>query len=256
MPQDSTTESYLSVVIPVYNERDRVSSTLPSVLEYLRGCAEPCELIVVDDGSTDGTADRVRELLRNAPNARLISDAANHGKGYAVRKGMLEARGQYLLFSDADLSAPIAEADRLLEPLKNGYDVVIGSRALKREWIQVHQSWVRENAGKLFNLALRSITRLPFEDTQCGFKAFRREAARRIFPLQSIRGFGFDPELLYIAKKLGCRTLEVPVYWAHSEGTKVRMWRDGVRMVMDLVRIRWNDACGKYSGAGRPLSGE
>lgn len=256
MLQDSTKEIFLSVVIPVYNERDRISSTLPRVFEYLRGYVEPCELIVVDDGSTDGTPDRVRELIRNAPNACLISDAANHGKGYAVRKGMLEARGQYLLFSDADLSAPIAEADRLLEPLKNGYDVVIGSRALKREWIQVRQSWVRENAGKLFNLALRCITQLPFEDTQCGFKGFRREAARRIFPLQIIPGFGFDAELLYIAKKLGCRTLEVPVHWAHSEGTKVRMWRDGRRMVMDLVRIRWNDARGRYSGAGKPRSGE
>lgn len=248
---------YLSVVIPVYNESGRIRKTLPQVIQYLRARPERCELIVVDDGSTDDTADRIRELVGDTAEARVISYAPNRGKGYAVRRGMLQARGEYLLFSDADLSAPITEAERLLEPLQNGYDVVIGSRALKREWIQLHQSAFRENAGKMFNLVLRVITGLPFRDTQCGFKAFRRAAAQRIFPLQSIFGFGFDPEILYLAQKFEYRTLEVPVHWAHSEGTKVRMLRDGLRMASDLVRIRWNDLTGKYSREGNlPSTGK
>ncbi|MBI4478808.1 MAG: glycosyltransferase family 2 protein [Acidobacteria bacterium] len=252
----SLTGIYLSVVIPVYNEGERIRKTLPQVIQYLRARPERCELIVVNDGSTDDTADRLRELFEDTMEARVISYTPNRGKGFAVRRGMLEARGEFALFSDADLSAPITEADRLLEPLENGYDVVIGSRALKREWIHEHQSAFRENAGKIFNLVLRVITGLPFKDTQCGFKAFRRLAAQRIFPLQSIPGFGFDPEILYLAKKFGYRTLEVPVHWSHSEGTKVRMARDGLRMASDLIRIRWNDLAGKYSREGNLLSTE
>jgi glycosyltransferase involved in cell wall biosynthesis len=240
---------YLSVVIPVYNESARISRSLPQVIEYLRGRPEPCELIVVDDGSTDGTAGRVREILAEVPEARIISYSPNRGKGHAVRQGMLAARGNYVLFSDADLSAPISEARRILEPLDDGYDVVIGSRALKREWIEVHQSRLREAAGKLFNLFLWAITGLPFQDTQCGFKAFRREAAQKIFALQTIDGFGFDPEVLFLARKLGYRTLEIPVHWAHSEGTKVRVLRDGARMAWDLLQIRWNNLRGKYSAS-------
>lgn len=251
--QQASADLYLTVVIPVYNESGRILHTLPQVIGYLRSRPERCELIVVDDGSTDGTAGRARELCRGLPEARIISYLPNRGKGYAVRKGMLEARGEYILFSDADLSAPIAEAERLLAPMKDGYDVVIGSRALKREWIEVHQSRFREAAGMLFNVFLRAITGLPFHDTQCGFKAFRREAARRIFPLQTIDGFGFDPEILYLARKFGYRTLEVPVHWAHSEGTKIHMWRDGVRMACNLAGIRWNDLRGRYSTTWKQL---
>ena len=241
---------YLSVVIPVYNESARIPHTLPQVIQYLRGRPERCELIVVDDGSTDDTAERVRELCRDVADARLVScPPPNRGKGRAVRTGMLEARGEFVLFSDADLSAPISEAQRLLQPMQDGYDVVIGSRALKREWIEVHQSVLRETAGKLFNLFLRAVTGLTFQDTQCGFKVFRREAAQRIFPRQTINGFGFDPEVLFLARKFGYRTLEVPVHWAHSEGTKVRLLRDGMRMAADLVRIRWNELRGRYASS-------
>lgn len=240
---------HLSVVIPVYNESGRISRSLAEVVEYLRTRPEPCELILVDDGSTDGTADLVRELSRDLPSAQIISYPSNRGKGYAVRLGMLAAQGEFLLFSDADLSAPIAETKRLLDQLQEGYDVVIGSRALNRKWIEVRQSRFRETAGKLFNLFLRVITGLPFQDTQCGFKAFRRAAAQRIFPLQTINRFGFDAEILYLARKLGYRMLEVPVHWAHSEGSKVHMLRDGTKMALDLCRIRWNDLCGKYSAA-------
>jgi glycosyltransferase involved in cell wall biosynthesis len=242
---------YLSVVIPVYNEVARLPSTLREIADYLRPAAETWEVVVVDDGSTDETAAWAEGFCREEPAVRLLRLGANRGKGAAVRAGMLAARGEYVLFSDADLSAPIAEAPRLLEPLRSGYDVAFGSRALKRELIEVHQSRFREASGQLFNFVLRIVTGLPFRDTQCGFKAFRREAAQRVFPLQTIEGFGFDPELLYIARKLGYRLLEVPVRWAHSEGTKVSPLRDGTRMACDLVRIRWNDLRGKYSATRR-----
>jgi hypothetical protein len=160
---------------------------------------------------------------------------------------MLRARGDYILFTDADLSAPIAELDRLLQPLQNGSDVAFGSRALKREWITVHQSGFRESAGRLFNWALRTITGLPFQDTQCGFKAFRKQAAQHLFAQQTIDRFGFDGEVLYLARKFGYRIVEVPVHWAHSEGSKVRMLRDGLRMAADLLKVRWNDWTGKYA---------
>ena len=241
----------LSIVIPAYNESARIPATLRKVIEYLRAQPEPWELVVVDDGSTDQTAACVEQFSREVPGVRLLRCETNRGKGAAVRTGMLAAQGEFVLFSDADLSAPMSELPQLLEPLRNGYDVAFGSRALKRELIEIHQSPFREAAGQFFNLVLRMITGLPFRDTQCGFKAFRREAAQRIFPQQTIEGFGFDPELLYIARKLDYRSIEVPVRWAHSEGTKVNPLRDGARMASDLLRIRWNDIRGKYSAATR-----
>jgi glycosyltransferase involved in cell wall biosynthesis len=241
-----SSDIHLTVVIPVYNEAARLSETIPQVVQYLQARPEACELIVVDDGSTDRTVALARELLGGAPDARVISYLPNRGKGHAVRKGMLEARGEIILFSDADLSAPIAEAERLLDPIRKGYDVVIGSRALDRSLIGVHQSALRENAGKMFNLFLRTVTGLPFKDTQCGFKAFRRPVAQHVLPVQTIDGFGFDPELLYVARKFGYRLLEVPVHWAHREGTKVHVLRDGLRMALNVFEIRWNDLAGKY----------
>ena len=238
---------FLSVVVPVFNESARISSSLRQILAYLQARPESYEVIVVDDGSTDGTPDHVQQMVATHPQVRVLRHSANQGKGAAVRTGMLSARGAIALFTDADLSAPIAEAPRLLEPLQQGYDVVIGSRALQRDWIEIHQSRFRETAGKLFNLCLRILTGLNFWDTQCGFKAFRLPAARRLFANQTISGFGFDPEILYLARKFGLRSLEVPVHWAHSEGTKVRLWRDGLRMFFDLLRIRWNDFRGRYS---------
>jgi glycosyltransferase involved in cell wall biosynthesis len=236
----------LSVVVPAYNEAARIPSTLRQVVAYLERRGDPYELLIVDDGSTDETAQVVEEICREAPCARLLRHPRNLGKGFAVRNGMLEARGEYLLFTDADLSSPITEADRLLEPLESGYDVVFGSRALKPEWVFPRQPWLRQTAGKTFNLFVRSLTGLPFHDTQCGFKAFRREAARAIFARQTIPGFGFDVEILYIARRLGYRVLEVPVHWADDTRTKVRPFRDGSRMFGDLLRIRRNDWAGKY----------
>ena len=245
--QESSVDVFLSVVIPVYNESLRIPSTLREVVSFLQSRPELYEVVVVDDGSTDDTVDVVQRVCREAPAVRLLRHPANCGKGTAVRNGMLNARGEYLLFTDADLSAPIADAERLLEPLKNGYDVTLGSRAMRPEWISLRQSRFRETAGKLFNVCIRRIARLDFRDTQCGFKAFRRQAAETIFARQRIPGFGFDVEILFLAQKFGCRVLEVPVHWAHNEGSKVRLLRDSARMFLDLLRIRWNNWRGKYA---------
>ncbi len=244
---ERSSEVVLSVVIPVYNESSRLPSTLQAVLGLLQSRSEAFEVVVVDDGSTDDTVELVQRVCREAPEVRLLRHPTNFGKGAAVRNGMLNARGEYILFTDADLSAPIAEAERLLEPLKNGYDVAFGSRGLRPEWISQHQSRFREAAGKLFNLCTRSIAGIDFRDTQCGFKAFRRQAAETIFARQRIPGFGFDVEVLYLARKFGYRVLEVPVHWAHSEGSTVHMLRDSARMFLDLLRIRWNHWRGKYA---------
>jgi glycosyltransferase involved in cell wall biosynthesis len=203
------------------------------------------EIVVVDDGSKDRTA-AVAESFRNVlPLLRVVSNGVNRGKGFSVRHGMLEARGRNVLFTDADLSAPIEEAPKLLEALKT-YDVAIGSRAMDRSLIEVHESRFREFAGIIFNKIVRFVLRLPFVDTQCGFKAFRREACGIIFEQQRIERFGFDPELLYLARHHGLRTVEIPVRWAHSPATKVNMLRDSIQMFVDIFTIRWNALCHRY----------
>jgi len=238
----------ISIVIPAYNEGRRLGASLETVLRYLgRGPFEAREVVVVDDGSTDDTVAVVEGLRAAHPEVRLLRNPGNRGKGYSVRHGMLEAAGDWVLFSDADLSAPIEELDKLLAAVAGSQAAVaIGSRALDRSLIAVHQSWFRENAGRIFNLLVRLIAGLPFQDTQCGFKLFQRQAAREIFRRQRIERFGFDVEALYIARKLGFNSVEVPVRWSHSEGTKVRMLRDSLNMFLDLVRIRWNDLRGLY----------
>lgn len=241
---------YLSIVIPAYNESKRIPATLAGVLDYTASLGKSCEVVVVDDGSSDGTASLVEEIGRNAPSIRVLRNVPNAGKGAAVRKGMLAARGERMLFTDADLSAPIAEAARLFEALEAGYDVAIGSRALRREWIGVHQSAMRETAGKLFNFFTRLFTGLNFRDTQCGFKAFRREAAQAIFAAQRIDGWGFDVEALYLARKFGFRVKEVAVHWNHAEASKISPFGDGLRMAAELLKIRWNDWRGRYEQAG------
>lgn len=247
----ASADCQLSVVIPAYNEAARIGATVERVLNYLDAHWPNWELIVVDDGSNDGTAELVRRIRPEDPRLRVVSYSQNRGKGHAVRTGMLAARGELVLFSDADLSAPIEEVEKLAPPLREGAHVAIGSRALRRELIEVRQSRLRELAGQSFNLALRLITGLDFRDTQCGFKLFRREAVKPVFERQRIFTFGFDPEVLFLARKFGFRIQEVPVRWAHSEGSKVRVLRDGLNMLVDLLRIRWNDLTGKYSGSLR-----
>ncbi len=239
-------EPFLSIVIPAYNEEARLPGSVENIRAYAAARQFSVEVVVVDDGSEDGTAAAALRAAAEWPAVRLLRNPGNRGKGYSVRHGMLEAAGRVALFTDADLSAPIEDADRLLEALEAGYDVAFGSRALRPELIGVHQSWFRETAGKTFNLLARAITRLPFHDTQCGFKVFRAEAARAIFSRQHIDGWGFDVEVLYLAKKLGYRAAEIPVRWSHVRGTKISMWRDSVRMFADLLRIRWMDLRGRY----------
>ena len=189
----------------------------------------------------------IREYARNHPQVRLVQNPGNHGKGFSVRNGMLHAQGDICLFSDADLSSPITEAQKLIDAIHDGADIAIGSRWLRAELQTERQPLYRQLFGRIFNLLLRLILGLHFKDTQCGFKAFRREAVQRIFPLQKIERWGFDPEVLFLARKMGFKTLEVPVLWAHSEGTRLHPFRDGLRMFGDILHIRWNSVSGMYN---------
>jgi glycosyltransferase involved in cell wall biosynthesis len=235
----------LSIVIPSFNEELRLPITLAEISAYIRASKRETEVIVVDDGSTDRTADVAKSFRGEIQRLRVVANNKNRGKGYSVRHGMMEARGRIVLFTDADLSAPIDETDKLIAALAD-HDVAIGSRALNRSLISVHQSVFREYAGIIFNFIVRAILRLPFVDTQCGFKAFRRECCRIIFQQQRIERFGFDPELLYLARHHGLRAVEIPVRWAHSPATKVSMLRDSLQMFLDVFIIRWNALSGRY----------
>lgn len=236
-----------SIVIPAYNESSRLGSTLDRVLAYLVNQHWDAEVIVVNDGSRDNTAELVKQYAVNNPCIRLIENPGNRGKGYSVRNGMLNATGDLLLFSDADLSAPIEEAPKLFDAIDSGADIAIGSRWLQPDTQTQRQSVLRQFYGRAFNFALRVLLRLKQKDTQCGFKAFTRSAAEKVFPLQQIERWGFDPELLYLARRSGLKVAEVPVAWAHVEGTRISPLRDGMRMFGEVLKIRWNALTGKYS---------
>jgi glycosyltransferase involved in cell wall biosynthesis len=236
-----TTSSPFSIVIPAYNEAGRIGESLRVTLDYLRESNPESELIVVNDGSTDSTGDIVRKAFATAGSlsTRLVEHFPNRGKGYAVRAGLLAAAKPIGLFSDADLSTPIDEAPKLVEPIAGGeVDVAIGSRALDRRLIGVHQPWKREQGGRIFNLIVRLATGLPFWDTQCGFKAFRLDVSRPIIEKAQTDGFGFDVELLFLSYKAGLRMREIAVRWNHSEGSKVSFFRDSLRMFREVVQLR------------------
>jgi glycosyltransferase involved in cell wall biosynthesis len=241
----------LSVIIPAYNEESRLPLSLRKIADHLdREPQRPVEILIVNDGSSDGTAAVARQLAHKlggpTRSIRVLDNAGNRGKGYSVRRGMLEGRHDWLLLTDADLSSPIEELDKLERAVSSGsYDIAIGSRALDRSLIGVHQPWFRETMGRIFNLAVRLTTGLGFADTQCGFKLFRRDAAHKIFSRQLLERFGFDVEVLYLAKKFGFRVIEVPVRWDHVEGTKVSMLA-GADAFLDGWRVRRNDWAGKY----------
>ena len=235
----------LSIIVPSFNEELRLPASLDLIAEYLKASRRATEVLVVDDGSTDRTAEVAGSYADRIANLRVLKNGENRGKGYSVRHGMLEAKGDVVLFTDADLSAPIEEADKLLAAMGQ-YDVAIGSRALDRSLIHVHESAFREFAGIVFNLIVRTVLWLPFVDTQCGFKAFRRERCRILFEQQRIERFGFDPELLYLARHHGLRAVEIPVRWSHSPATKINMMRDSVLMFVDVFTIRWNAMLGRY----------
>jgi len=237
-----------SIVIPAYNESARLGATLEKVLAYVHQQGWDAEVLVVNDGSKDNTADIVRSMTEKDPTLRLIENPGNRGKGFSVRNGMLHAEGRIVLFSDADLSSPIEEAPKLLQALEAGADIAIGSRWLRAETQTQRQPLHRQLFGRVFNLLLRMTLGLHFADTQCGFKAFKRPAVEAIFPLQRIERWGFDPEILFLAQKFGYKIKEVPVAWGHSGGTRINPLVDGSRMFQEMLRIRWNDITGKYDG--------
>ena len=240
-----------SIVIPAYNEAARIVATLEGVVECVRRRGWDAEIIVVDDGSHDTTADIVRSVAASAPEVRLLQNAENRGKGYSVRKGMLQASGEIVLFTDADLSAPLEEAEGLFKAIAEGADIAIGSRWLERARQTIRQPLYRRFFGRCFNGVTRAIMGLPYADTQCGFKAFTREAAQSVFRLQTIERWGFDPEILFIARKHGLRVAEIPVSWAHDERTRMSYLRDGMRMLEDIAIVRWNALLGRYSIGNR-----
>jgi dolichyl-phosphate beta-glucosyltransferase len=230
-----------SLIIPAFNEAERIGETLRAALGYLEATSPGSELIVVNDGSTDSTSRIVRDVFA-APTAittRLIEHSPNRGKGAAVRQGLLAATTPIGLFSDADLSTPIEEAPKLVEPIAGGeLDVAFGSRALDRSLIGQRQPWRREQGGRVFNLIVRLATGLPYWDTQCGFKAFRLDVFRPILERAKTDGFGFDVELLFLGRKANLRMKEIPVRWNHCEGSKVNVARDSVRMLREVAALR------------------
>jgi glycosyltransferase involved in cell wall biosynthesis len=236
-----------SIVIPAYNESARLPATLQSVVSCVRARGWDAEIIVVNDGSTDRTAEVVLEFAKTAPEVRLLENPGNRGKGYSVRSGMLQALGDVVLFTDADLSAPIEEAERLFAAIHEGADIAIGSRWLESGRQTQRQPLYRQFFGRCFNGVTRAVMQLPFADTQCGLKAFTRKAAQTVFKLQTIERWGFDPEILLIALKRGLRVVEVPVSWAHDERTRMSYLRDGMRMLQEIAQIRWNVICGRYN---------
>lgn len=237
-----------SIVIPAYNESARIPATLGSVVDCIRGRGWDAEVVVVNDGSRDSTADVVREFARTAPEIRLLENPRNCGKGYTVRHGILQARGEVVMFSDADLSSPIEEAEGLFAAIAEGADIAIGSRWLATSRQTHRQPLYRQFFGRCFNLLTRMVMNLPFADTQCGFKAFSRNAAQTVFQLQTIERWGFDPEILFIALKRGYQIKEVPVSWAHDARTRISYLRDGLQMLKELAIVRWNALLGRYSG--------
>lgn len=241
-----------SIVIPAYNESARLGATLEKVLAYVHSQQWNAEVLVVNDGSRDNTAEIVGEYAAKDPALRLVENSGNCGKGYSVRNGMLHALGQIVLFSDADLSSPIEEAPKLFAALEAGADIAIGSRWLRAETQTQRQPLHRQIFGRIFNLLLRLTLGLHFADTQCGFKAFKRAAVDTIFPLQKIERWGFDPEILFLARKFGFKVKEVPVAWGHSGGTRIHPLIDGSRMFQEMLRIRWYDLTGKYDGNSIP----
>ncbi len=241
-----TRQPKYSIVIPAFNESARIPGTLESVVSCIHAQGWTAEVIVVNDGSRDATAETVRAFAGNAPEVRLIENPGNRGKGYSVRNGMLQALGEVVMFTDADLSAPIEEASLLFAAIAQGADIAIGSRWIESGRQTHRQPLYRQFFGRCFNAVTRAVMGLRFADTQCGFKAFTREAAQAVFQLQTIEGWGFDPEILFIALNRGYRIVEVPVTWAHDERTRISYLRDGVKMLQEIAIIRWNALTGRY----------
>lgn len=245
-------EPQYSIVIPAFNEQARIGATLSRVIECVEERGWQAEILVVNDGSRDRTAAIVLAAAARYPNLRLIENPGNRGKGYAVRNGILQARGSIVMFTDADLSAPMEEAERLFAAIADGADVAIGSRWLDRSRQTLQQPIYRRFFGRCFNWLTRLVMNLPLADTQCGFKAFRSQAAKAIFIRQRIERWGFDPEILYIALRLGMNVKEVAVTWGHDERSRISYLRDGLKMLEELVRVRLYSFAGHYDASRIP----
>jgi glycosyltransferase involved in cell wall biosynthesis len=239
----------LSIVIPAYNESARIENALERVMSCVQEQGWDAEVLVVDDGSKDNTAAIVQQWMSRYPRLHLVQNPGNRGKGYSVRNGLLQAAGDVVMFTDADLSAPMEEAERLLAAIADGADVAIGSRWMDRTRQTIHQPLYRQFFGRCFNWITRLVMGLPFKDTQCGFKAFKRSAAQVIFRLQTIERWGFDPEILFIARKLKYVIREVPVTWGHDERSRMSYLKDGMKMLEDMAKIRANSLAGRYDEA-------
>lgn len=239
----------ISIVIPAYNEAVRIEGTLERVVGCVVRDGWDAEVLVVDDGSTDETVDIVQHWMAKYPFLHLSKNPGNRGKGFSVRNGLLQSAGEYVMFTDADLSAPIEEATRLFEALDGGADVAIGSRWLDKQRQIVQQPLYRRFFGRCFNWVTRKVMGLPYRDTQCGFKAFKRDAAQTIFRLQTIERWGFDPEILFIARKLKLKVVEVPVTWGHDERSRISYLKDGMKMLEEMAQIRGNSVRGRYDEA-------
>jgi len=240
----------ISIVIPAYNESERLAAPLMTILEFIAASESNAEVIVVDDGSSDDTAAVADEVFRSQPNiaSEVIRYDKNCGKGFAVKTGLLAAKNDIVLFTDADLSTPIDEMSKLVEPIRNGdFDVTFGSRALDRTLIGTHQPWRREQGGRVMNLIIKTMSGLPFYDTQCGFKAFNMLKYRPLLDVMTIDRFGFDVEFLFVANHHGLRLKEIPVRWNDVAGSKVSVVRDTRRMISELNQIRRNAKSGSYA---------
>jgi dolichyl-phosphate beta-glucosyltransferase len=242
-----------SIVIPAFNESARIPATLNEVVSCIRARGWDAEVIVVNDGSTDSTANVVKEFAKTAPEVRLLENPGNRGKGYSVRAGMLQALGEIVMFTDADLSAPMEEAERLFSAIAKGADIAIGSRWLEKGRQTHKQPLYRQFFGRCFNAVTRGVMGLHFADTQCGFKAFTRNAAQTVFQLQTIERWGFDPEILFIALKCGFRVDEVAVSWGHDERSRMSYLKDGIKMLEEVAIIRWNALRGRYDEHIEPI---
>ena len=236
---------FLSIIIPAYNEEARLAETLPVLKEFLERQEYSWEVVLVDDGSADRTSEVLQQFF-SPEEGRSFKHTPNRGKGYAIRRGVAEARGEILLFSDADFSTPIDEFPKLYQHIQNGFDIAIGSRSLPESNVEVHQAWVRESMGKIFNLLVRIILLRGFIDTQCGFKCVRRKDAAPIFSQLTIDGFGYDVEFLFLAQKNGLKIKETPVLWRNHPDSRVRLLQDSFRMLTDLITIRFRDLFGQY----------
>ena len=239
----------ISIIVPAFEEEARLGRSIETILKFLSENSIAAELIVVDDGSKDETAVAARaafETVTEIP-TKVIRYEENRGKGFAVKTGLQASTAPMALFSDADLSTPIEEMWKLIDPIRSGeFDVTFGSRALDRSLIGTHQPWRREQGGKVFNLVVRSLTHMPFWDTQCGFKAFSMPAFRPLLDLMRIDRFGFDVEFLYVANLHGLRLKEIPVRWNNDERSKVSVVRDSIRMFKEVTEIRRNAKRGMY----------